>query len=175
MAVLAQLPFPDDERTGMLTHTRAWMEHDDARPVYMLNLMRFYPELRRYEGGREFGGTPQQSNAQYEATVRPLLLRRGGYPIYVGTAQGPNLLVNEPALDNWSRVIVVRYSSRRDFLETMSDPAFKDALPYKVMALRIVLTPTTREIGVPDLTRMVGIALLVGFLATGWWRAARRR
>lgn len=174
MVVLAQLPFPPDEREDMLKATRAWMESDDARPVYMLNLMRFYPELRRYDQGHEFSGTPRESNALYEAVARPLLLKRGGYPIFGGTAQGSNLLVSEPALDNWNRVIVVRYSSRRDFLNIMSVPAFREALPYKVMALRIVLTPTTREMGIPELPGLVGTALLVVFLAVGWRRASRR-
>lgn len=174
MGVLSRLPFPSDEREDMLRSARAWMESDDARPVYMLNLMRFYPELRRYDGGREFNGTPRESNALYEALVRPLLLKRGGYPIFGGTAQGSNLLVNEPALDNWNRVLVVRYSSRRDFLRVMSVPAFREALPYKVMALRIVLTPTTRDMGIPELPGLVGTVLLVVFLAVGWRRALLR-
>ena len=174
MTVLAELPFPPDEQPGVLKEARAWMEADDGRPVYMLNLMRYYPQLRQYERGREFSGTPRQSNAIYEATVGPLLLKGGGYPIFAGTVQGPNLLVNEPELDHWNRVLVVRYPSRRAFMKIMANPSFQQALPYKVMALRIVLTPMTREMGIPELPRLVGTALLIAFLAIGWRRAARR-
>jgi hypothetical protein len=173
-AIDKQLVLPPDEKPQLLARARAWMEADDGKPVYMLNLMRFYPQLRRIPGAPAFSGTPQQSNAHYEARTMPLLFERGGYPLIAGPPQGANLMSYEPGLDGWSRMLVVRYPSRRAFMQLVTDPAYGPGEPYKLMALKVVLTPTSGEVVVPELTWLVGGALFALFLAAGWWRAARR-
>jgi hypothetical protein len=79
---------------------------------------------------------------------------------------------DEPALDDWSRALVVRYPSRRDFLNLMADPAYGPLEPYKTMALKVVLVPVSGDLVLPDLRFVVGAALLVVFLVAGWIRAA---
>jgi hypothetical protein len=169
---IERLPFPADERPELLKRLRAWLENDDGKPFYMLNLMRYYPELRRLPNAPEFKGTPQESNARYEAAARSLLLKIGGYPLYAGTPQGKNLIEYDPALDDWSRLLLVRYPSRRAFLKLLTHPAFGEIEPYKLMALQVILTPTTPERVVPSVSLLVGGVLLVAFLAVGWARAA---
>src|SRR5215213_6933045 len=44
---------------------RAWAEADDGKPVYMLNLMRYYDELRPFPGAPDFQGSPEESNTLY--------------------------------------------------------------------------------------------------------------
>ena len=102
-----------------------------------------------------------------------LLAKVGGYAVYAGEAQGANLLGFSPALDQWSRVLVVRYPSRRAFLDLVTDPAYAPIAPYKFMAFDIVLTPTSSELVLPNLWVATGALLLIVFLATGWFRAAR--
>jgi len=174
LAAIAQLPIPPEEREGLAAAAKAWMAADDGKPVYMLNLMRFHPQVKRYPGAPAFTGTPRESNARYEEVAIPLLLKRGGYPLYGGDAQGDNILVHEPALDHWNRVLVVRYPSRRAFMELVSDPAYREIAPYKLMALTVVLTPTGKEMAIPELPLLAAGVLLAIFLAAGWIRAARR-
>jgi hypothetical protein len=81
--------------------------------------------------------------------------------------------VPDPALEKWSRVLVVRYPSRRAFLELLADPDYAPIEPYKFMALEVVLVPVTAELLVPDLRVLVGGLLLTGYLAVGWVRSAR--
>jgi uncharacterized protein (DUF1330 family) len=169
-----RLPMPAQEKPEVVRHLRAWALADDGRPVYMLNLMRYYPELRRFEGTPRFDGTAQQSNAHYEAEAMPLLMKIGGYPLVGGMTQGANLIEHSPALDDWSRVLVVRYPSRRAFLELLTDPAYAPIEPYKLMALQVVLTPVHGELVVPELRWSAAAALLVLFLLVAWVRALRR-
>jgi hypothetical protein len=169
-----KIPFPPDERAGMLAAAKAWMESDDGKPFYMLNLMRFHPQLRSFPGSIDFKGTPQQSNERYEDAAIPMLLKRGGYPTYAGAAQGKNILEQRPELDDWGRVLLVRYPSRRAFMELVTDPAYQAVAPYKLMALSVVLTPTAPEIVMPELPWLAGIIFVVAWLALGWIRAARR-
>jgi hypothetical protein len=172
LPVVEALPFPADERPELLRRMRAWMEGDDGKPFYMLNLMRYYPELRRLPDAPDFQGTPKESNARYEAATKPMLLRVGGYPVYAGTPHGKNLIEHDPALDDWSRLLLVRYPSRRAFLKLLTDPAYRQIEPYKLMALRLVLTPTTAQLVLPSVPLLAGGVLLVIFLALGWAHAA---
>ena len=173
MAALEHLPIPPEDREATLRRAHAWMDSDDGGPVYMLNLMRFYPELRPYPGSLDFHGTPQESNAIYENAVIPLLLKVGGYPLYAGRTQGRNLFEHRADLDDWSRVLVVRYPSRRAFLDLLCNPAYREIAPYKLMALALVLTPGSVELAIPELSWLTGGLLLLVFLAAGWWRAAQ--
>jgi hypothetical protein len=51
-------------------------------------------------------------------------------------------------------------------------PGYAEIEPHKLMALRLVLTPTRAQMVVPNLPMTAGVVLLVIFLAVGWARAA---
>lgn len=173
-AVERQLPMPAGEMAGVLVRLRSWAEADDGAPVYMLNLLRYYDTLRRFPGAPAFDGTPEQSNEHYEDLVMPMLFKSGTYPLLSGRVKGANVIGGTPELDNWSRVLVVRYPNRRAFLELLSDPAYAPIEPYKFMALQVVLVPVSAESLIPDLRVLAGGLLLAMYLAVGWMRATRR-
>jgi hypothetical protein len=168
LAAAEKLPLPEEGKAAALARLRAWAESDDGKPVYMLNLMRLYPQLRRFPGAPDFQGTPEQANELYEKSALWLLLRRAGYPLVGGRTQANALLEVPPALDGWSRVLMVRYPNRRAFLRLLADPAYAPLAPYKFMALEIVLVPVAGEVRAPDLRLVVGGGLLVLFLTVGW-------
>jgi len=171
---LENLPLPVEERAEFVATFRNWMETDDGQPVYVLNLMRYYPELRHFPGSPAIDITPQQSNSHYEQVVMPSLFKVGGYPAYAGSVDSKNLLGRGAGLDDWSRVLLVRYPSRRAFMNLVADPGYALIAPYKLMALKTMLTPTKVEMLVPPPSLILGGLLMVLFLAVGWWRAARR-
>jgi hypothetical protein len=167
-----KLSLPEERKAAALARLRAWAESDDGKPVYMLNLMRFYPRLRPFRGAPDFQGTPEQANELYEKAVLWPLLRRAGYPVVGGRPQANALTEAPPALDGWSRVLMVRYPNRRAFLSLLADPAYAPLAPYKIMALELVLVPVAGDVKVPDLRLVVGGGLLVLFLTVGWALAA---
>lgn len=172
-AVDRQILMPETERSGLIARLREWAEADDGGPVYMLNLMRYHDEVERFPGAPEFSGTPQQANAHYEDIVIPMLLGDGGYPIFGGRVTGANAVGGDaPGLDDWSRVLVVRYPSRRAFLELLSNPEYAPVEPYKFMAMEVLLVPTAAEILVPDARFVLAMLLVVSFLTIGWARQA---
>jgi len=174
-AIDTQLPFPPADKKESLDRLRAWGRADDGKPVYMLNLMRYFPQIRTYEGAPAFDGTPEESNRFYENKVAPLLFKNGGYPLVGGKTQQKNLVGHEPAEDDWSRVVVVRYPSRRAFLSLLADPAYAPNLPFKMIALHLALVPVSGDLLIPDLRLVVGATLLALFLAIGWFRTVRRK
>ncbi len=174
LQTVAQLPLPADERDAILAALRRFLAEDDGRPLQMLNLMRYHPDLRPVPGGGiTFAGTPAQSNAYYEQAVTPLLLSVGGYPSYAGGIDSANLFGTTPALDNWSRILLVRYPSRRAFMQLLTHPGYAPLAPYKLQALHLVLTPTQAEIQIPPLPWIFATLSLIVFLAVGWRKAAR--
>jgi hypothetical protein len=176
-----KLPGDPAEHAVFLARMRAFGLADDGRPVYMLNLMRYYPELKRGPGMEDVRGTPVEANAIYEKAVMPILFRLGAYPLFGGQtmeirADGKahsNLDGFDPAIDDWSRILVVRYPSRRAFFELLTDPQWLKFAPYKIAALEIALVPASGQVVIPDLRWVVGGACLIVFLAAGWLRAAR--
>jgi hypothetical protein len=169
---IARVPLPAKGGREALARIRAWAETDDGKPVYMLNLIRFFPQLHPFPGAPDFPGTPEQANAFYEKGITFLWLQNASYPIVAGKAQGKDLLPAPPGLDDWSRVLVCRYPSRRTFLRLLADPAYAPWVPYKFMAVEIVLVPVSGDAVVPDLRWVVGGILLTLFLLVGWVQAA---
>ena len=159
-----KLPGDPAEQAVFLARMRAFGLADDGRPVYMLNLMRYYPELKRGSGMEGVRGTPAEANATYEKAVMPILFRLGAYPLFGGEtmeirADGEahsNLDGFDPAIDDWSRILVVRYPSRRAFFELLTDPQWLKFAPYKIEALKIALVPAWGQVVIPDVRWVVG-------------------
>src|SRR5215469_5774095 len=176
MITAQKLHMPPDKKPLFLSRLRAWMEADDGQPFYNLNVMRFYAQLRRSPGDPDFNGTPDASNAHYESLTAPLLLKLGAYPTFTGDVREANLFGYGPGLDNWNRIAIVRYPSRRSLVELLSDPTYQTYEPYKAMALdQLLLIPTTGQIELPEATWLAGAAFIIVFLAVGWIREASRR
>jgi len=174
MAIIEKLPARGAEGIQAFTsRIRPWAEADDGKPVFMLNLIRFYPQLRTFAGAPEFKGTPEEANAYYEKSITSLWLSHAAYPIFAGASQAKNLINIQPEKD-WGRVVVCRYPSRRTFLKLLCDPSYAPMEPYKFIALEIDLVPVSGEMVIPDLRVIVGASLLALFLAVNWFRAARR-
>jgi len=174
LAAIEKLPFPSDEKAELLAHVRAWAEADDGKPFYMLNLMRYHDKLRTFPGSLPFSGSPRESNAIYEKAATPLALKTGAYPLFAGEVQGGNVMGFGPGQDGWNRVLLMRYPSRRAFLDLVTDPGYAPIAPYKLMALEVVLVPSASELVLPNLWVATGVVLLLTFVTIGWVRAARR-
>lgn len=181
--VSATLQLEPADRDETLSRLRAWGEADDGRPVHMLNLMRYHEALRPQAGQEGVRMTPRESNAHYERHVLPLLLAQGGYAQAAGDATGvrdgngvqrSNLMFFDRSVDDWDRVLVIRYPSRRAFFELLGDPDYAPLLPYKLGALQVALVPLAPEQPLPDFLWQLGLALLALFCAVGWIRSVRR-
>lgn len=171
----AELPLPPQDKAELLAGVRRFAEADDGRPVYMLNLMRYFETLRPGPGIPEtYAGTPAEANAFYEAAVIPMALEGGAQPLFAGEVAGRNVAGADPAEDGWGRVILMRYPSRRAFLDLLSRADYRAVMPYKVQSLHLALVPVQGELVLPGIVpASVTLAVLL-FLAIGWGRAARR-
>lgn len=172
--VEARFPMPDAmDRDRMLARLRGFAERDDGRDIYMVNLLRYHD---RIASGRDpagqFAGTPLEANEIYEANAKPILLKSGAFPIFAGIAEEPNAVGgDEPAEDNWSRVLVVHYPSRRHFLDLLTDLRYLTKADFKSYAMHMALVPVKRQLVVPDFRFLATGGALVLFLLVAWIHA----
>jgi hypothetical protein len=59
LAIIEKLPLPEKGVQAFIARLRPWAEADDGKPVYMFNLIHFFPRLQTFPGAPEFKGTPE--------------------------------------------------------------------------------------------------------------------
>jgi len=118
-----------------LATMRAFLESDDGREFFMLNLIRLHPD-KVVEPGSKERKSPRAVLEGYTRHFMPALFRRAGHPAFVAPAVGGYVEHWGVAPDpGWSFTGVIRYRSRRDVIELATDPAFGDAHAYKIAAM----------------------------------------
>jgi len=155
-----------EEKAVFVRDLRAWAAGDDGQPVFMVNLLRYNDQLKEWPGSPDLSATPtpQQANQHYEYSLAPLALRMGVYPVFNSEVQGPNLIDHAAAADNWDRAQVMRFPSRRVFLQWASDPLFGKLFPYKLASVHIALVPTSAVLVLGDLRLWLAALFLIFYL-----------
>ena len=159
---IEKLPLPEKAVQAFITRLRSWAEADDGKPVYMFNLIHFFPKLQPFPGAPDFKGTPEQANAYYEKRLIWLWLSHASYPTFIGVPQAKNLINMQPER-TWGNMTVVRYPNRRTFLKLISHPAYAPLAAYKFMAVELDLLPVSKGMVVPDLRWVVGASFVIDF------------
>jgi hypothetical protein len=171
LAIIERLPLPEHGVQTFISRLRPWAEADDGRPVYMFNLIHFFPRLQTFPNAPEFKGTPEQANAHYEKSLMWLWLTHASYPTFIGVPQVRNLINIEPGR-TWENMTVVRYPSRRTFLKLISHPTYATVAAYKFIAVELDLVPVSSRTIIPDLRWMVGSGFAIVFLLLVWLHAS---
>jgi hypothetical protein len=115
-------------------------------PVWMVNLMK-YRELAQYEDGRESTLSGKEADDEYAPLES--LAAIGAKPVFFGDVD-QQLLGEDPI---WDRIGVVKYPTRRSFIEMQSRPEFQRSHAHKdagmdqtiVMGCRPMPYPTAPE------------------------------
>lgn len=132
---LERLAAAPDPKPEQLAGLRAFLEADDGREFFMLNLVRLHDGPVVPPGG----DAPQPAAAVLEGYTGPFLralFARAGHLALGGRAAAGYLdQWGVEANPGWSFAGVVRYRSRRDLAELASDPAFAPAHAFKIAAM----------------------------------------
>jgi uncharacterized protein (DUF1330 family) len=175
--IAAKFPMPDGmDKAATLARLRSFAEKDDGRDVYMLNLLRNHAQMAKGPApAGNFKGTPEQANVIYEDNAKPILMKSGAFPIFSGKVEEANVIGgSDAAEDNWTRILVVHYPSRRHFFELLTDPQYLTRADYKSYAMHIALVPVKRELVIPDFRMLALAGAIILFLLIALIRALRR-
>jgi hypothetical protein len=144
---------------------RRFLEADDGREFYMLNLVKLAPG----EVPHPKTGLPTRARTLLRAYIRPflsLLIRSGGHPALQATKVGGYVDAwNVPPDPGWSFVGMMRYRSRRDLAELATDPRFAAAHPFKIAAMPVTASFPTAPSFVLLLGPRIWVALVLALAA----------
>ena len=138
---------------------RAFAESDDGGEFVMVNLNQ-YRERAEYADGREATEAPRKIEQRYTSRMVWRLFARACHPIAM-VEPIFHLGSGDAERHAWDRATMVRYRSRRDFLELILSPAFEADVAHKWAALeRTHSFPSTPRISAVTF-RLVPFLLLV--------------
>jgi hypothetical protein len=123
-----------EHERGEVETLRQFLEADDGREFFMLNLIRFA------DGDVADPKTGEQRPARkvmqgYTRMFLPALFARGGHPALAARRIGGFLDTWGSECPPWSMMGYVRYRSRRDLAELICDPKFSGAHDFKYAAI----------------------------------------
>ncbi len=103
---------------------------DDGNEFFMVNLIKYrakaiYPDS--YTGPHS--DDPLQADALYNRAIAPYLFKHGNLPVFLGKPEGR--FIDQEGDEQWDRVAIVRYRSRRDLLEMVADLAGQGVAVHK--------------------------------------------
>lgn len=152
----ADLPVDAEQRARM----HAFLEADDGGEFFMLNLVKVSREKVVAPGTTE----PQDARTVlegYTGHFMPALMRRAGHPAFFGRAAAGYL--EQWGVDpdpGWTFGAAIRYRSRRDMIELVTDPRFAGAHAFKHVAMPSTFAfPTTPGFVVVGPKIWVGLAV----------------
>lgn len=137
---------------------RAFLETDDGKPIYTVNMYNFH-QVADYPKNSQFGGSGEDAYARFSKIMISLMTKRGSHPVF-----GSNWA--DPASSNWDRVVIVRYRSRRDLVDLFATDDFANASLHKWASLREHNRMLVKAVHIPDGRFLIFIlSILAGLLA----------
>ena len=101
---------------------------DPDEPVYMLNLLKYRDKAADAAGVD--GMTGEEAYRHYGRKFAELNPRYGGEPVWMGRAS--NTIIGP---EDWDLVILVRYPTRRQFVEMLQSPEYQAIAPIRAASL----------------------------------------
>lgn len=172
--VQARFPVAEgQDAAAMAARLRRFGENDDGRDIYMLNLLRYHETMAKGPApAGAFAGMPHEANEIYEANAKPILMKSGAFPIFAGKVDDINAVGgDDPAEDNWTRILLVHYPSRRHFFELLTNPKYLTKADFKSYAMHMALVPVKRELVIPDFRFLAIVGAVIIFLTVAWLEA----
>lgn len=154
----------DDMSATEKANFRRFMEADDGKPFYMLNLM-LYREKALYPAG-EFPDvkTGEDAAKLYNRAVIRELIKRGSYPVFYSKKMA-NLISDSDGTDFFEHVGIVRYRSRRDLFNMVESPVYAECIKHKWASLEKTVAVPTKRILMIDPTVIVTSVMIIIWLA----------
>ncbi|MFT5676931.1 MAG: hypothetical protein ACI808_002882 [Paraglaciecola sp.] len=131
---------------------RKFLNEDDGKPIYTVNLYNFH-KIANYPKNGEYSGTGEQAYDRFSETMISLMLKRGSHPIY-------GSYWSDSSSGNWDRIVIIRYRSRRDLVDLFATNGFAEASLHKWASLKEHERMLVQAIHIPH-----GIFIIIIFAA----------
>jgi len=114
---------------------KRFMEEDTGRQFLMVNNIDMDDDPEDVEGA-EPGESAERLLDRYMEHMYAQLLKRACHPVFAGNAVHPSMdLVGIEGAEIWDRAALMRYKSRRAFMEVVTHPNMGSKHAFKVAAM----------------------------------------
>jgi len=126
---------------------------DDGKEFYMLNLI-------KSRANSTISATDTGIDKRYEEVAFPLLFQRASHPVMVAT---PLPTFSQPTIEEeWDDLFIIRYRSRRDLFNIVTNEGFQKAWDYKLSSIdKTTVIPVRPILPGINLKWIFGLFLLV--------------
>lgn len=139
-----------------LAALRQFLQEDDGRPFYTVNLYRFHA-VADYAEGSAYAGSGADAYDRFSAIMIKLMAARASHPVFGSFWSDENA-------SSWDRLVIVRYRSRRDLADLFATSAFATASEHKWAAIKENERLLVQGVHLPDGVMALGlVAFLVAF------------
>jgi len=150
---------------------RSFLEGDDGKPFYTVNLYKFHP-IAQYKLGSEYfnksaGGSGKDAFDRFSKVMVKLLVSHSSHPIF-----SSNWVHDDSS--NWDKLVIVRYKSRRDIAELFASNEFADVNEHKWAALANNDRMLVQGIHIPSFYIIALITILLIFVFNFLYRQTKR-
>jgi len=146
-----------------LPEVEQFLAHDDGREFIMSNAV-LYRKQALYPENSGFGPDPREADQRYGKAIIWPLLKRACLPIFIARKTGQ--FVNDAHAPEWHYVAMVRYRSRRDFLNFALDIEKQGISVHKWAAIEQTQVFPVRPL-VSGFSARLNMAVVCALLAWG--------
>ena len=150
---------------GQLQHITQFMRNDTGRQFLMVNIIDNNENPPDVEGA-EPGESAEQLMGRYMEHMYAQLLRRASHPVIAGVAVHDALdlvgVEDWESAQQWTTAAMMRYRSRRTFMEIITHPDMESRHEFKIAALdKTIAYPIEMQLYLSDPRLLSGLVLLV--------------
>ena len=141
---------------------RRFMEEDSGRQFIMVNNIEMDPDPGDVPGANS-GESADELLSRYMEHMWPNLLKRASHPIFGGNAIWQSMdLVGIEGAETWDQMALMRYKSRRAFMEIVTHPNMMDRHDFKVAAMqKTIAYPVEPFAYFSDLRIILGMLMVI--------------
>ena len=141
---------------------KRFMEEDTGRQFLMVNNIDMDDDPEDVEGA-EPGESAERLLDRYMEHMYAQLLKRACHPVFAGNAVHPSMdLVGIEGAEIWDQAALMRYKSRRAFMEVVTHPNMGSKHAFKVAALeKTIAYPVETVIYLSDPRLLLALILII--------------
>ena len=141
---------------------KRFMEEDTGRQFLMVNNIDMDDDPEDVEGA-EPGESAERLLDRYMEHMYAQLLKRACHPVFAGNAVHPSMdLVGIEGAEIWDQAVLMRYKSRRAFMEIVTHPNMGSKHAFKVAAMeKTIAYPVETVIYLSDPRLLLALILII--------------
>ena len=151
-----------DLDSDMYESIKNFMENDSGRQFLMVNNVDIDEDPEDVEGA-EPGESAESLLGRYMEHMYSQLLKRACHPVFAGKAVWTAMdIIGIEGAENWDQAALMRYKSRRAFMEIATHPDMFGKHQFKIAALeKTIAYPVETQLYLSDPRFILGLIFLV--------------